>query len=455
LPEPDAGASVIIISALRGEFPRDAARLFADTSSVRRGVSGMMLFMPIFASSDAMALLVAEHDERFSVYGVFVPGLEEYDVLNEGELPAGWQRDLAGAKLRPAGRNGVYRLIADNLPEPFYLAAKDDLVFVAGSKRGIDRLMAVNDGLAAGIGKKWAVEPQWGGHVYLSDGGLIFEATGAAADSSSRGNFLEIEAAWAVSSDVRASRAKWQIYGAENIMSRAFLNNLRPLDWGDIDIFIPDPLVMSFGVNLPNPGRTMASLPGPLKYAAEQMRKMGMRTSEIQNILTGRTVFSLGGRTQLLWFDLPGIVVDLPGRGEASFSLIDRFWSELFIGAEPKPVEGFSHGGVTNLPFTVFAAANDEKTVIGLAPPDSAQNFDAKDLVSSASSAIAWAYVDFPILGESIAEVPALNSMIYEDGEEGPLDEESADNLKNVMSSLGRIFITLESATSGSAICYY
>jgi hypothetical protein len=415
----------------------------------------MTLFMPIFASADAMALLVAEHDERLSVCGVFVPGPEEYDVLNAGELPAGWKYNLAEAKLRPVGRKGVYRLSADNLLEPLYLAAKDGLVFAAGSKRGIEGIMAVNDGTAAGIRKKWAVEPQWGGHVYLSDGGLIFEAAGGAASSPSRRNVLEIEAAWVTSGDIRESRAKWEVSGAENIMNRAFLNNLRPLDWGDTDIFIPDPRVLSFGINLPNPGRTMSPLPGPLKYAAEQMRKMGMRTSEIQGILTGRSVFSLGGRTQLLWFDLPGVVADLAGRGEVSFGLIDKFWSELFIGAEPKPVEGFSHGGVASLPFTIFAASNGEKTVIGLVPPDSEQNFEAKGLVAAASSAIAWAYVDFPMLGESLAEVPALNSVMYEDDEEGPLDEESADNLKNVMSSLGRIFITLESATSGSAICYY
>ena len=88
-------------------------------------------------------------------------------------------------------------------------------------------------------------------------------------------------------------------------------------------------------------------------------------------------------------------------------------------------------------------------------PPDSEQNFDAKSLAAAESSAIAWAYVDFPMLGESLIEVPALNSVMYEDDEEGPLDEESANNIKNVMSSLGRMFITLESATSGSAICYY
>ncbi|MDR1137977.1 MAG: hypothetical protein LBK91_06610, partial [Synergistaceae bacterium] len=369
LPEPAHGASVIMINARRGEFPGNAARFFADTSAVRRGASWMTFFMPVLDSADATALLIAEYEEALSVCGVFVPGLEEYDLLDSGELPGSWKRIFAAAELRSAGRRGVYRLSADNISEPFYLAAADDLVFVADTREGIDRIMAVNDGSSPGIGKKWAVEPQWGGHVYLSDGGLLSEAVNGAGDSSARGNFLEIEAAWSASDDVRASAAKWEISGAENIVNRAFLNDLRPREWDGVDLFIPDPLVLSFGINLPNPGRTMPSLPAPLKYAAEQMRKMGMRRSEIQAILTGLSSFSLGGRTGLLWFELPGVAVDLQERGEASFKLIDRFWSELFIGAEPKPVEGFSHGGVTNLPFTILAAANGDRTVIGLLPP--------------------------------------------------------------------------------------
>jgi hypothetical protein len=447
LPAPDAGAPVVIISALRGEFPQDAARLC--------GVSGMTLFIPIFDSADAMALLIAESDGKLSVCGVFVPGLEEYDVLNAGELPDGWKRDFPGANLRSAGRKWVYRLVAENLPEPLYLAAMDDLVFVADSMAGIGKLMAVNDGSSAGIKRKWAMEPQWGGHVYLSDGGLIFDALNGTGDSRAHRGAMEIEAAWTTSANAGESRVKWKVSGVENVVNRAFLDDLRPRDWSGLELFVPDPLVLAFGINLPKPGRTMTSLPGPLKYTAEQMRKMGMRTSEIQAILTGRAAFSVGGRTQLLWFDLPGIVVDIEGRGETSFKLMDKFWSELFIGAEPKPVEGFSHGGVTNLPFTVLAAANDEKILIGLVQPDAEQNIEAKELIASVSPVIAWAYVDFPMLGASIAEIPALNSVIYEDDEEDPLDEESANNLKNVMSSLGRVFMTMESTTSGSAICYY
>jgi hypothetical protein len=218
---------------------------------------------------------------------------------------------------------------------------------------------------------------------------------------------------------------------------------------------MPDPLVLSFGIALPDPGRLMSHMPSPLKYIADQLKDMGMRGSEIQALLTGRTAFSVGGRTQILWFDLPGLMIDMSGRGEASYKMIEKFWSEKFFGVEPGQVEGFDHGGLTDLPFTVLAAANAERALIGLVAPDAEQNREAHAMLSSVADAAAWIYLDFPLLGAALADIPALNAMLYEDDEEIPLDEESANSLKNAMAALGRVFVTCESAASGSAICHY
>jgi hypothetical protein len=182
---------------------------------------------------------------------------------------------------------------------------------------------------------------------------------------------------------------------------------------------------------------------------------MGLRNTETQAILTGPATFSIGGRTQLLWYDLPGIAIDLPGRGDSALKLIDKFWSEMFVGAEPEPIAGYSRGGVTNLPFTVLAAANEDRALLGLAPPDVDQNYEVRDLLWGVTSAVAWMYVDFPVLGASLLEIPAFNSIIYEADEESALDEESAGNLNKALSALGRLFVKWDTAASGSAICYY
>jgi hypothetical protein len=267
-------------------------------------------------------------------------------------------------------------------------------------------------------------------------------------------NAISLEIAWNTSSDVGQTEVKWQLSGMDNIIGKAFLSSLKPFDWSSEDVFIPDPLIISLGINMPNPGRNFSALPSGAKYLYEQMKKIGLKNSDIQTLFSGPSTLTLGGRTSLLWIELPGIALDISGRGDAAYKFTDKFWSELFAGSEPRPVDGFSRGGVADMPFTVLCAANDVKAVMGLISPDTDQNWEIKELLSGTDSAAAWLYIDFPRFGVSLAEVPALNAMIYED-EEGPLGEESAIHLKDAMAALGRVFITFESAFAGSALCYY
>ncbi|MDR1966086.1 MAG: hypothetical protein LBQ36_05205 [Synergistaceae bacterium] len=455
LPDVGAGSPAIVMSAIRGEFPQDVARLLADSTAVSPGgASGVTLFLPIFDTAEAMSMVITERAAGLVMYGAFTLTLEENDALRSGELPEEWKRHFVMPELLRTHRKGLFQLRANNVGLPIYLGVEDEAVFVADSILDADRIMEVRDGIAPGMKRKWPEDEGWGGHVYLSDGGVLHAMMSGGDEFPTPERALEIEISWKTSDDLRETRAKWRINGAEHILGRAFSGALRGHDWSRDDLFIPDPLVLSLGVNMPNPGRNAQSLPSAFRYLAEYLRKMGLKASEVQALMTGQAAISLGGRTQLLWFDLPGIVLDLPGRGETSFKLVDKFWTELFAGTEPSPIDGYSKGGVTNLPFTVIAAADEDKAVIGLIAPDVDQNLEVKELLAGATSAAAWIYVDFPRLGASLAEVPALGAMIYED-EESPIDEESANNLKDAMKSLGRVFVICESASSGSAMCYY
>ncbi|MDR1579783.1 MAG: hypothetical protein LBS35_05455, partial [Synergistaceae bacterium] len=373
--------------------------------------------------------------------------------LRLGALPDGWKKRFASPVLRPTDRNGLFQLTAEDISSPIYIIAEDGVLFAADSLLDIDRIMDVRNGVAAGIKRKWPVAAESGGHAFFSDGGVLRSWMTDAAPNPKEA--LELEAAWITSPDIRAVKTDWRVSGVEHFIPKNFLNGLQKDDWSRADVFMPDPLVMSFGVTLPDPGRALSNLPAPLKYLADQLKIMGLRRSEIQTLLTGRTAFSVGGRTQILWFDLPGFTLDMPGRGEAAYRMIEKFWSEKFFGVEPYPVEGFERGGLTNLPFTVLAAANAERALISLVAPDAEQSYEAREMLSAAAGAAAWIYLDFPLLGASLADIPALNSLFYEDDEETPFDEESADSLKNAMAALGRVFITCESAASGSAICHY
>jgi hypothetical protein len=129
---------------------------------------------------------------------------------------------------------------------------------------------------------------------------------------------------------------------------------------------------------------------------------------------------------------------------------VERFWSETFMGAAPRPVAGYTTGGTTDLPFTILAAANDKKAVIGLTPPEAEQNGDVKNLLRDESAAVAWIFVDLPKLGVSLAEMPSVNALLYED-EDRPIDTKSADSMRQLLGSLGSVFVTFDSAVSGRA----
>ncbi|MCL2683736.1 MAG: hypothetical protein FWE55_00685 [Synergistaceae bacterium] len=453
IPAPEQGYPAAVITALQGEFPLGFARLMTNSASSPDKIPAGSAFIPIFNSAQVMALVVTKRAQGPVIYGVFVPTLEEYDLLRSGVLPAEWGRNFDSPSMRQTDRRNLYRLLASG--DPVYLLAEDELVFVSDSVNDVNRIMDVRNGVAGGIRRKWSQGPEAGGHAFFSDGGLISAMIKGDETGPNPREAVELEVAWVTSGDVNTTHAHWQVSGMEYILPRAFLNDIKPYDWSKNETFIPDPLVLAFGVNLPNPGRSMTNIPFPLKYFADQLRDMGLRNSETQAILTGPATFSIGGRTQILWYDLPGIAIDIPGRGDIGLRMIDKFWSEMFVDAEPEPIQGYSNGGVTNLPFTILAAANEDHALLGLVPSDSDQNYEVSDLLWGVTSAAAWMYVDFPGLGTSLLEIPALNSMIYEEDEEGTLDEESADNLNKALSALGSLFIKWETATAGSAICYY
>jgi hypothetical protein len=410
--------------------------------------------LPIFDSSEAVALVVTERAGGLAMYGAFTLPGEDGAALASGHLPDGWKRCFVRPALRQINSDGLMQIRANNMASSLYIEARGDRVYISDSLPDIERIREIRLGRAEGMRKEWGIDNQWKGRMFLSDGGVLRSMILGEDDGPPEAGATEVEVAWNSAEDSPSGEAEWRVSGAGNIMGRTFFRDLKGRDWSSDDIFLPDPLIMALGVNLPNPGRSLSSITGPMAYLADQLRKIGLKNSDVRSILTGPATISLGGRTQLLWFELPGIMLDLPGRGGSAHRLIEKFWSELFLGADPKPVDGYDYGGMTDLPFSILAAGNDKKTVIGLSASDAERNEELPDLLRGAKNALAWFYVDIPKLGTSLSELPAINAMLYE-YEDGPVDEESAGILKDTMGKLGKLFVTLESPESGRAMWYY
>ena len=468
LPEPGEDAPYVIIDARNGEFPLEIVRVFSDGATVLpSGSSPVSAFLPIIDEAAETTLVLTERENGLYMYGAFSLGEREIEALRRATTPQAWHNHLTRPTLSPMDADeDRYQIGALNMPSPLYLEVDREkrAAYISDSLFDMERMREARNGRMPGIAHKWTDYGDWGGHAYISDGGFVKQIASAddarevAADHS-----VKAEIRWrsaeplsrdrTLSDTVLGGKAKWSIRGLDAVIGKTFLASLKPHDWSKHALFLPEPLILSFGFNLPDPGKNVEALPFPLRSVAIQLDRMRLKPTEVRNILTGPFALSLGGRTQVLWFDLPGLVLDLAGRGETAARLIDRFWAETFLGATPKPIEGYAYGGAIDLPFTVMAASTLETTVIGLTTPDVEHNAEVAEILTKETACLGWLFVDLPKLGNAIAEMPTFGAILND--EEGlPLEEDVASSLRDSMTQLGRLFVSFESANNGHALWY-
>ena len=142
---------------------------------------------------------------------------------------------------------------------------------------------------------------------------------------------------------------------------------------------------------------------------------MGLEDEQIQKILSGETIFSVGGYNKILWFSLPGIMVQFTGDKTLLAELIDAFWNKLLFGAEPKPLTGFDLGGSTSLPFSVVGAAKDNTAVLGLLSPESLKEKGSLGtFLKDNEKAVAWLVADLPKVGAALGDMTKMNAFMNE-----------------------------------------
>lgn len=446
LPQPPEGAPLIVVDAGRGEFPLYPLEFFTESSAVSAAGTPLGSLLPIFARADRSALIVTEREAGLAFYGAVQLNRAEQRALAAGRLPEAWERLLASPRLTRAETQGAFEIRAANLAAPLHLELEGKRAYLAETRPDAEGIRAVRRGEAAAAKRRWNLERRWEGHMFLSDGGVL----AAMAGDEAAGGAIGLEIAW--NSHRKGGEAKWRVSGLERRVGKNLARSLKAYNWSVERPLMPDPLLLSIGINLPNPGKNLANLPGSAKSFADQLMRFGLREPEVAALFTGPVTLSIGGRAQILWFDLPGVVLDVPGRGKLAYKLLDLFWEQLFMGAEPKPADGFTHGGTTDLPFSVLAAANDKKMVVSLTEPASEDSREAAELIAKERKAIGWLYADLPSLGASLAEMPSMNLLLSTEDEARPVDSESTERLRETFDRMGRLFVVWDSPTGGHAV---
>ena len=476
LPAPDEDDPFAIVEAGQGEFPATLASILADSATVSPGGgSPVGALLPLFEDAENAVLVITERER-----GLFMYGAISFDIGAPNEaappLPQGWEDLFLMPEIVSTDLEGVMELQALNVTSPLYFSSAPEALYVTDSLYDMVRIQSVRDGVHKNIARICAGDCDMGGHARISDGGIL---AGLASLPGARGvpagtddetpardttKIVTLDLSWSTYplegrrlSDNRPSgEAIWRVRGLDGIVSPVFLSSISTHDWSQDALFIPDPLIASLGINLPAPGRNRRDLPQPLQFAAGYLEGMKLKAADISQILTGPAALSLGGRTQVLWYELPGLVLDLPRRGESATRLIEAFWSNLFSSIKPKPLENFPLGGATDFPFSLMAAGDEKRSVIGLTSPTVDQNEHLKELVAGEKEAIGWFYLDLPRLSSSITDMPYMSELLSQ--EEGTLlDDDPAgpsDPLHRAFRNLGTIFATWLTPDEGRAVWF-
>ena len=481
LPTPDPDDPFAIVEAERGEFPTTLASLLADSATVSPGGgSPVGALLPLFEDAENAALVITEREQGLSMYGAI-----SFDIGSPSAappLPQGWEDLFLMPEIVSTDLEGVMELQALNVTSPLYFSSAPEALYVTDSLYDMVRIQSVRDSVHKGIARICDENCDMAGHARVSDGGIL---AGLAAQESLAGlpnvpagtddevpardttKIVTLDLSWSTHplegrrlADSRPSGdATWRMKGLEGIVSPVFLSSLSTYDWSQDALFIPDPLIASLGANLPAPGRNRRDLPQPLQFAAAYLEGMKLKAADISQLLTGPATLSLGGRTQVLWYELPGLVLDLPWRGESATKLIDAFWSNLFSSIKPKPLESFPLGGATDFPFSLMAAGDEKRSIIGLTSPAVDQNEHLKELVAGETDAIGWFYLDLPRLSSSITDMPYMSELLSQ--EEGTLLDDDlngqsgpTDPLHRAFRNLGTIFVTWLAPNEGRAVWF-
>lgn len=453
LPAPDTGVAYVVVDSRADSFP---SSIFESAAAMPQASSALLHVM---ATAQESAATAEVRDGGVYLYGAVALRRADIRALSSGALPPEWRAHIKDASIESDDVGGLV-ITSPRLHSPIYVDVDDDdeTALMAATRDDIERLRGVRTGRVAELAHRWRAEDGCDGRALICDGGAISQAVGAKQPSP-----LEIELRWRAIGAPREGRAlsdesptaaiEWYADGMGAILGDGFMRSLRARDWSSDEFFIPEPLIVAAGLDLPDPGRRIEDLPGPIRAAAEMLSRMSLRQSDVRELMTGPSVLSLGGRTQVLWFDLPGLALDIQGRGDAAKALVDRFWAEAFFGVTPRRQPGWSSGGAIELPFSVTAEAEDGRAVLGVIAPDAEQNTEIREMLALERDSVGWLFVDAPKLGAALAEMPTFNALLNAD--EGlPMDEEVTAVICDSLSRLGRLYVSFASASSGSALWY-
>ena len=490
IPKPDASRPYLLLETKDYNYPKPISALLTDGiyALLKNGTPRNALLAAAAAAKDTGLLVQDNGDGATEVYASLRFGSSDMSRLKKGELPDALQGIFKGGRVRAEGSGNIYSVESDAVSGPLYYTVHGKNILMAAEKGTLEHMISASKSSSEGLkGKKWQEERSWKGHIEFSDGGAL-------TANSSHKFPITVEAAWQdldkKNAGDPAGIVRWKLTGLPSLAESYLKSNMKVRKWDTANSIIPEPLLLSMGVVLPPLDGKPSEWPFPFSSLGEVAENLDMTDAEIREILSGETILSLGGQNRILWFSLPGFLVELTGKPELMTKLIDQFWKNLFFGAEPKPLPGFTRGGASNLPFSVIGAGRDNIAVLGLTTPASLNMKDGLGrFLKDDEKVVGWMLADLPRIGGALSEMTKMSSFVSDEESEDsssdadtgadtggykppsekgmtgqdretteplqpemkitPFDQGITDSFGNVLKKLGRVLIVWEDPLSG------
>ena len=481
LPQPDESRPYALAEAKGGSWPASLSSLLTDGvyAQFRAGTSRNCLLLLASVAEESAALVEREADGSLEVYTALKFSKSDMKLLKKGSLPDSWKLALQSPEITAGPEKDTWLVRMAQVEFPLYYKIDGGCAVIAADDTAFKRLLSVLGGDEKNAGKtKWQDEKGWPGHIEICDGGLLFADKEKKDDKTP----LKFQAAWnkpTSKDEIETGEAKWTFIGLDKRVGTLALSALSAKTWDTQNCLIPDPALLSAGLNMPKLSGSPADWPFPLSSIGELGHKMGMSDGDIRDVLAGQTVFSLGGRNRILWFTLPGFMVEFTGGRDKLEPLVAKFWEKLFPDSDVKSVDSFEYGGTAQVPFSVVGAGRGDMALLGLIAPESISSRNRLGkFLGADEKAIGWVIADLPRIGAALSQMTKMNSFMESESEEDglsaepqtdgaaqpkldgnepfqpegsvtPFDQSVSDAFGGVLKRLGKVLIVWEKPESG------
>jgi len=441
-PEPPRGTTYLLCHGRGGRFPSAPAEAaFRGRLAAGEAPDPLAVLMPLFASADEAALYVPLEGGGTGPIAAVRARRGDRETLESGRLP----ESLPLPDPRVRAEEGVLRVESAALPGALFLCSVPDWILIAQSASDLIPMReALEEIRPRLLPRGFREEPSWEAHVRacLGDGPLFGRFLRGERTRGDRPEIPSLILEAAIREDGEGGgEARFRIDGLAERFGPDLLRSWRPGEFPRQGV-VPKPFLAFLGVNLPSdPDFLDALFPG----AGEAL--VSLAGKEAAKDLAGPALLYVGGRTRILWFSLPGILLDLPDRGDRGKDLVRTVWERLFMGASPEPIEGFDVGGATDLPFSAVAVARDDRALLGLADPEALGPASEDEQVVPEEKCLLFLAADFARTSEALKEMGQLDEFLRDEPKAGA--EEGLDAARRMIAGLGRASLILLTPETG------